>query len=128
MDKETMLPEAQLEVMQVIWEKGGTVMFADLSEALNSKGKNWKPNTVLTLLARLADRGMLAVRKCGRLNEYAACVSREEYQQAQARSFVDHVFGGDAKHLISALVSQDYLTEQDYSELQEFWERGGEKP
>ena len=46
----------------------------------------------------------------------------------QARSLVDRVFGGSTKHLISALVKQEYLTKDDYDELKEFWEKGGGEP
>lgn len=70
MERETALPEAQLEVMEVIWDRGGSVMFADLSSELEARGKEWKANTILTLLARLAERGMVSVCKRGRLNEY----------------------------------------------------------
>ncbi len=128
MEREGALPDAQLEVMQVIWDRGGSVMFADLSQELESRGRDWKANTVLTLLSRLAERDMVLVRKRGRLNEYAARVSREEYQQMQARCLVDRVFGGSTKHLISALVKQEYLTKDDYEELKAFWEKGEGKP
>ena len=49
MERETALPEAQLEVMEVIWDRGGSVMFADLSSELEARGKEWKANTILTL-------------------------------------------------------------------------------
>lgn len=122
---DTPLPDAQLEVMEVIWDKGQSVMFAELEQELEARGKEWKPNTVLTLLSRLSDRGLLLVRKRGRLNEYVPRVTREEYQQMQACTLVDRVFGGDARHLISALVKQEYLTLEDYQELKEFWEKEG---
>ena len=80
MEKEISLPEAQMEVMEVIWDKGGRTMFGVLGEELAARGKSWKPNTILTLLSRLAENGMLTVRKQGRLNEYVSLVSREEYQ------------------------------------------------
>lgn len=128
MEREGALPDAQLEVMQVIWDQGGSVMFAQLSQELEDRGKEWKANTVLTLLSRLTERGMVCVCKRGRLNEYVARVSREDYQQMQACSLVDRVFGGSTKHLISALVKQEYLTKDDYDELRQFWEKGGGKP
>ena len=65
MEKGTSLPDTQLEVMQVIWDKGGTIMFGELSEELEDRGREWKPNTVLTLLSRLAERGMITVYKGG---------------------------------------------------------------
>ncbi len=39
MERETALPEAQLEVMEVIWDHGGSVMFADLSSELGARGE-----------------------------------------------------------------------------------------
>ena len=53
MEKEISLPEAQMEVMEVIWDKGGRTMFGVLGEELAARGKSWKPNTILTLLSRL---------------------------------------------------------------------------
>lgn len=125
MDKGTQLPETQIAIMKIIWENGGTMMFAELYEALQARHKSWKANTVLTLLSRLVARGMLEVRKHGRLNEYVARMDEQAYQEQQAKSLVDEVFGGDAKHLISALVRQEYLSQEDYTALQDFWNWGG---
>ena len=60
----------------------------------------------------------------GRLVNDVPCGERNV---SMARLLVDRVFGGDTKHLISALVSQEYLTEEDYEELKAFWEKGGDK-
>lgn len=124
MDKNPQLSDAQLDIMRIIWQNGGSIMFAELSEALNNQGKIWKTNTVLTFLARLAERGMVEVRKHGRLNEYVALLSEGEYLSAQTRSFVEHVYGGNAKHLVSALLGQNYLSGDDYEELKRFWNGG----
>ena len=70
MEKEISLPEAQMEVMEVIWDKGGRTMFGVLGEELAARGKSWKPNTILTLLSRLVENGMLTVRKQGRPVSY----------------------------------------------------------
>lgn len=122
MEKAGQLPEAQLAIMEILWEHQGAMMFADLMEALEAQRREWKPNTVLTLLARLNERGMLQVRKHGRLNEYVACVTQEVYLQEQAKKFVDSVFGGNVKHLVSALAGQSYLSQEEYRELQAFWD------
>ena len=38
MEKEISLPEAQMEVMEVIWDKGGRAMFGVLGEELAARG------------------------------------------------------------------------------------------
>lgn len=122
MKKGAQLPEAQLTVMQIIWREGGSIMFSELMALLKEQEILWKPNTVLTLLSRLTEREILEVHKHGRLNEYVALISENEYLHKQTKSFVDSVFGGDAKHLISALVKQDYISQEDYRELESFWD------
>lgn len=119
------LSGAQLEIMQIIWKNGGSMMFSELSGELDRRGKSWKTNTVLTFLSRLTERGMLTVKKQGRLNQYVARVSESQYLEEQTRSFIDTVYGGSARHLVSALLGQDYLSGSDYAELKAFWE--GEK-
>ena len=66
------ISESELAIMQVIWQGGGKILLAPLMEALERQGRSWKPNTVLTFLSRLAEKGLLAVEKQGRLNEYVA--------------------------------------------------------
>lgn len=39
MEKEISLPEAQMEVMEVIWDKGGRTMFGVLGGGTGSQGK-----------------------------------------------------------------------------------------
>lgn len=125
MEEPLQLPDAQLELMQLVWAHGGSIMFSELWQLLTQRKKDWKTNTVLTLLTRLAERGVLEIQKQGRLNRYVALVTREAYLDAQAKSFVDKVFSGDAKHLVSALFQQKILSEGDYDELKAFWEGGG---
>lgn len=118
------LPEAQLEIMKIIWANGGSIMFSQLAAELQNRQSSWKTNTVLTFLARLVDKKMLKVRKQGRLNEYIALVSEQAYMEEETRSFINKVYGGKAKNLVTALLKKDYLTDKDYEELEVFWNGG----
>ena len=90
------------------------------------KSKSFKTNTVLTFLSRLVEKDMLIVEKRGRLNEYIALISESEYMNAQTKAFLDKVYHGNAKNLVSSLLKQDCLTSDDFEELSKFW-NGGEK-
>ena len=75
------------------------------------KDKNeWKNNTVLTLLSRLAEKKFLKIKKIGRRNEYTATVTEAEYQAMQTHRFLDKVYGGNVKNLASTLLRQDILS------------------
>ena len=94
-------------------------------EALAEAGNTWQKNTVITLLSRLVDKGMLKTGKIGRRNEYIALVSEADYQSAQARTLVSKLYAGSAKGLVATLIQGEMLSEEDYRELKRFWESGG---
>lgn len=118
------ISDSELEIMKVIWEKGGRILFSPLMLLLEKDGRTWKPNTVLTFLSRLAEKGLIGVEKQGRLNEYIALCTEEEYMEALTRSFLGKVYGGDAKGLVASLLKQDCLSKNDIDELTEFWNGG----
>ena len=61
MEKEISLPEAQMEVMEVIWDKGGRTMFGVLGEELAARGKSWrhKASDIRSCQSGISDGGGL---------------------------------------------------------------------
>jgi len=111
----------ELELMKIIWANGGTALYAEIVAGLEAKGNSWTKNTIITLLSRLIDKGMLTTSKTGRKNIYQAIVAANEYQADQTARFVDKVFEGSTKGLVAALIEQDMLSSTDYEELQRHW-------
>lgn len=116
----------ELELMKAIWGNGGTALYAQIVEALSGKGMDWTKNTIITLLSRLVDKGYLKTGKIGRRNQYTALVSENEYRITQTEHFVNKIYEGNVKGLVSALIRTDCLTEEDYEELRRYWEKAGE--
>lgn len=122
------ISDSELELMKIIWENGGTALYAQIMEALQKAGRTWQKNTVITLLSRLADKGFLKTSKIGRRNEYTAAVSEAEYQTVQTRTLLNKFYSGDAKGLVLTLLRQELFSEEDYEEVKQFWEKGNETP
>ena len=72
--------DSELELMKIIWANGGKALYAQISDGLTNNGYTWQKNTIITLLSRLVDKGLLKVNKIGRRNEYSAVVSEQDYQ------------------------------------------------
>ena len=87
------LPEAELEVMQVLWGLEVPAPRAAVEEAM-ARVRPMAQTTLLTLLSRLAGKGFVRVEKQGRSSVYTPLVSREDYQAQQSKRFVDRLFGG----------------------------------
>ena len=115
------ISESELIIMKIIWEHGGRALYSLIMEELEKDGSEWKSNTVLTLLSRLVEKKFLKVKKIGRRNEYVAAVKEPEYQAMQTHSFLDKVYGGNVRNLISTLLRQDILSADELAEIEEFW-------
>ncbi len=114
--------DSELALMQIIWSAGGRAQYAQIMEELAQSGRLWQKNTVITLLSRLVEKGLLSVNKLGRRNEYTAVVSEADYQASQAQALVNKLYAGSAKGLVATLIQQDLLFPEDYAELKRFWE------
>lgn len=116
------ISDYELELMKVIWTNGGAALYADIVTALSAKGMDWTKNTIITLLSRLTDKGLLKTNKIGHRNKYTAIVSEDEYQSSQTETFLYKVYEGNAKGLVSALIQKDLLSAADYEDLKTYWD------
>lgn len=114
--------DAELQLMKIIWGKGGTALYAQILEELTATGNTWQKNTIITLLSRLVEKGLVKTNKIGRRNEYTAVVSEADYQSVQTKKFLDKLYAGNVRGLVATLIESDMLTPEDYEELRKYWE------
>lgn len=119
------LSDAELEIMKIIWENPGEpTLFSYLMEELAAQGKPCQKNTLIVLLSRLVGKGYLSATKIGRHNEYAPLISETAYQTVQTQHFIDKVYEGSVRGLVTNLITGDLLTEEEYKELKALLEEG----
>ncbi len=90
---------AERETLEAVWAAGGEVSVREVLDALNAGGgKTRAYTTVMTMLTRLHEKGLLVRRRDGRSDRYAAALDRDAYRAARARAEVDALVGeyGDA--------------------------------
>ena len=117
--------DSELELMKVIWDNGGSALYAEITALLAEKGMIWTKNTIITLLSRLVDKKLLKTSKIGHRNQYTAIDTAAEYQSTQTESFLDRIYEGNAKGLVTTLIQKELLSADDYQELKKFWQGGG---
>ncbi len=115
MGHENRLSDAEYIIMRWFWKKGPLT-----SKELGAlvADKNWKPTTLLTFLARLTEKGMLAAEKQGKANLYRPLVGKDEYKKSMGSAFLDEQYGGSAKAFLAAMVNARGLSKQDLQDLQ----------
>ena len=120
------ISESELVLMKIIWKNGGEALYSLIMEELEKDKNEWKNNTVLTLLSRLVEKKFLKIKKIGRKNKYVATVTEAEYQTMQTYSFLDKVYGGNVKNLVSTLLRRNILSADELKEIESFWRRENE--
>jgi len=119
------LSDAELEIMKIIWENPQeTTLFSYLMEELAVRGKPCQKNTLIVLLSRLVGKGYLSATKIGRRNEYVPLISESAYRTAQTQYFIDKVYEGDVRGLVTNLIAGDLLTGEEYEELKALLDAG----
>ncbi|MGM9525921.1 MAG: BlaI/MecI/CopY family transcriptional regulator [Peptococcaceae bacterium] len=118
------LPEAELEIMLVIWDGQQPVTSEYIMERLD---KDWTRPTLLKLLTRLCDRGFLRCDKEGRHNVYSVLVPREDYVQDVSSNFLQKLHHNSLTSLVASLYDGQKVSKADLEELKRFIEEAEEE-
>ena len=116
MKKPTRISEAELQLLQLLWEESplGATEIADRVPA----GRDWSLATVKTLLSRLLAKGAVSAESEGRRFRYRPAVDRETIAGGQADRLVDRLFGGRVSPLVAQLADQREINPDDLAELE----------
>lgn len=113
------LPDSEFEIMKVIWSSKPPITTNQIMEGLDEEN-TWKPQTILTLLMRLVDKGFLSSEKIGRERSYTPIVSEKEYLQLETGNFFKKYYKNSITQLVNTLYSDNNLTNNDLDELREW--------
>ena len=116
------LPDAEFEIMRAVWHSEEPVTSPQLTDKLRHElpEKDWKQQTVMTMLVRLEKKGFLRSDKADKERNYYAEISESEYLQVEADSFRKRFNGGRISGLVKALYSDESISDEDISELKDW--------
>ena len=109
---EERITEAELEVMEVLWQGDSPLTAAQIKEGLREKNGD----TVKTLLRRLCAKGAVGQEK-QQVYWYRPLVSREEVGRSRTRKLIDKLYAGSARNMVASLVEARALSQEDLAQL-----------
>lgn len=119
--------EAELEILQVIWEHGPcTVRFVN---DLLSKQKRVGYTTTLKIMQIMADKKLLRRDTSGKTHIYRAAISQQKTQQQLIDKLMTSAFGGSAMKLVMQALGNKKSTAAELNEIRVFIDQleGGKK-
>lgn len=108
------LPDAEFELMQIVWQNPTPI---STNQIISHLQNSWKPQTVLTLLTRLIERGFLKSERMGKERIYTPLVTQEAYVAFESGSFMEKFHKGSFRSLVSTLYEGHQMTDADIDEL-----------
>lgn len=121
MEQPPPISNAEWIAMKVIWARSSATA-AEVVEALESE-TSWKPKTIMTLLNRLAKKGVLRFEKEGRAYRYFPVVGEAETIRAERRSFVERVYGGALTPMLASFLEEAELSQEEIDDLKRLLDR-----
>ena len=110
------LPDAEFEIMKVVWANEPPITTPKIMEQLGRE-KEWKIQTIVSLMLRLGERGFLRSEKHGKERTYYALVNREDYLKFETGNFMRQFHDNSFLNLVNTLYADEALTEKDMDEL-----------
>lgn len=111
----------EAEVMRLVWEMG-EVQVDDVLSVLQ-QDRELAYTTVMTVMSRLAAKGLLHRRKQGRAYLYRAARERDELAGSTLQEWVARFFGGNRLPAVSFLLGQERLSDREIEELRNLVEQ-----
>ena len=110
------LPDGEFTILKVIWQLPNPTTSAQIMEKLG-EDNHWKPQTLLTVLARLTEKGFLESIRKGRERQYTAIISEDEYLEVETSDFLKRYSGHSMGGLVKTLFSSNSLSDNELDEL-----------
>lgn len=120
------LPDAELELMKIIWDNEPPISTNEIMEKLDHENR-WKPQTVLTLLMRLIEKGFLTSERRGKERIYCSAVREQDYLQFETASFIKKFHQNSLVNLVNTLYDSKKISGEDIHQLADFLREKGEK-
>ena len=105
--------DLEAEIMECVWELGSASV-KDVHECLLER-REIAYTTVMTVMSRLAAKGLLVSRQVGRAYVYEAAAGREEFCAGIVRDFMSGVLADANRAVLAQFV--DSVTERDVEQL-----------
>ena len=102
-------------LMECLWAKSPRTGREAVEYMQEREG--WSRSTTLTLLRRMTEKGILRCDEKGEVREYFPELKREDAVQRETRSFLNRVYRGSVGLLVSSMVEEQELSQEEIDQL-----------
>lgn len=108
------LTKAELQVMNILWDKGEATVSAIMEEMNEPKPAY---TTVLTVLQVLTKKGVVSPERRGKANVFQPILTREDYINGFMSETRDTIFRGSLSSFFSYFVKSEKLSKAELQKI-----------
>jgi len=109
--------DGELDILRVLWERGPLSVREVLTVLRSQSGGDVGYTTVLKVMQRMHEKGLLLRDESQRPQLYRPSVSQSQTQHRLLGDFLDRVFGGSRRQLVLELLQSKKTSAKDMEEL-----------
>ena len=114
--KSAILTEAELRLMNVLWEKGPSTVQQILEKLPKKPALAY--NSVLTTVRVLETKGYVEHAKDGRAHVYIPLIGRQEASRSEIKHLVQRFFGSSQEALVLNILEERQVDQEEMQRLQ----------
>ncbi|NQF13696.1 BlaI/MecI/CopY family transcriptional regulator [Brevibacillus sp. HB1.3] len=119
------ISDSEWEIMKVIWKQNPST--AEQIAVQLPTDIEWSDQTVRTFLNRLLKKKAIRFERSGRSYLYYPLVSEKDCVKAESKSFLNRVFGGASKLMVTNFLEEVDWSKKEIEQLQKILEEKKEE-
>jgi len=121
-NSEIRLGRLELQIMNVVWDRGKATVH-DVKNALSRRKPAY--STILTMMRKLEAKGYLEHEVDGRTYVYLPLISQQAVRHGVLGDLVERLFEGSTSLLLTSLVEQNRISENELRQIRKLIEERG---
>lgn len=118
MAKQIKPTEGELEILQVLWDKGKATVREVHEVILETKDAGY--TTTLKLMQIMFEKGLVTRDDSAKTHIYQANVSKEKTQTQFVGKMITSLFGGSSSQLVMQALGSQSPTKEEIDEIQQY--------
>jgi len=123
--QEIRVTNSEWYVMNCLWEEHPRTLMQLVPRLHERVG--WSKSTSATMVRRMSEKGLIGYEEIGKTKYFFPKVKKEDVVVQETRDFLQRIYDGSIGMMMSALVRQNDLSQEDIRELQEILREAEEK-
>lgn len=117
MKEEIKVTNSEWYVMNCLWEKSHLSLMQLVPLLKESAG--WSKSTSATMVRRMTEKDLIGYEENSKTKYFFPKVKKQDVVVQETRDFLQRIYDGSVGMMMSALVRQNDLSQEDILELQE---------